>query len=94
MTSVGYGGVITSTLIGRSFALAATIVGAFLLSLAIAIVIEWFVLEEKKVNAMNQMITDKKAVVAVRTAFQYNVARAKRYRLLYDGNEQNEYIPT
>ena len=87
MTSVGYGGVITSTLIGRSFALASAIVGAFLLSLAIAIVIEWFVLEETKVNAMNQMIIDKKATVAVRTAFQYNVARAKRYCLLYDGNE-------
>ena len=55
MTSVGYGGVITSTLIGRAFALFATIVGAFLLSLAIAIVIEWFVLEDTKKEAINRM---------------------------------------
>ena len=81
MTSVGYGGVITSTYVGRGLALSAAIVGAFLLSLAIAIVIQWFVLEERKVNAINRMILDKKAAVAVRTAFQYNVAHAKRYRL-------------
>ena len=87
MTSVGYGGIIASTLVGRAFTLFATLVGAFLLSLAIAIVIEWFVLEENKLSAINQMVTDKKAAVAVRTAFQYNVARAKRYRLLYDTNE-------
>ena len=94
MTSVGYGGEVTSTVIGRLLALIGTIVGAFLLSLAIAIVIQWFVLEERKVSAINQMILDKKAAVAVRTAFQYNVARGKRYRLLYDGNELHEYVPT
>lgn len=81
MTSVGYGGVIASTQVGRALTLSGAIAGAFLLSLAIAIVIQWFVLEERKVNAINQMILDKKAAVTVRTAFQYNVARAKRYRL-------------
>lgn len=30
----------------------------------------------------------------MRTAFQYAVARNKRYRLLEDGNEENEYVPT
>jgi len=30
----------------------------------------------------------------VRTAFQYAVARNKRYRLLDNGNEEKEHIPT
>lgn len=43
---------------------------------------------------MSKIRTDKLAGVAVRTAFQYNVARAKRYRLLNDGNEEGEHIPS
>ena len=40
------------------------------------------------------MQRDRFAVTAVRTSFQYNMARAKRYRLLLDGNEENDHIPT
>ena len=47
MTSVGYGGIVTSTIIGRFFAIVSAIVGAFLLSLLVAIITDWFVMEER-----------------------------------------------
>ena len=40
------------------------------------------------------MQKDIQAARAVRTAFQYAIARNKRYRLLEDGNEENEHVPT
>ena len=40
------------------------------------------------------MSKDRFAVETVRTAFQYNTARSKRYRLLNNGNEENDHIPT
>ena len=47
MSSVGYGGIISTTPIGRAITLLTAIVGAFLLSLLIAIITEWFVMEEQ-----------------------------------------------
>ena len=47
MTSVGYGGIIASTQLGRFATLVSTVVGAFLLSLLVAIITEWFAMEER-----------------------------------------------
>ena len=94
MTSVGYGGIIASTPIGRSITICSTIVGAFLLSLLVAIITDWFVMEERQTKAIHRMEKDRNAAASVRAAIQYNLARAKRYRLLNDGNEENEHIPT
>ena len=94
MTTVGYGGVIATTPRGRQLALISVAVGAFLLSVLVAIITEWFILSEKQDNAITKIRTDKKAVRAVKAAFKFNVARGKRYRLLTDGNEEGEHIPT
>ena len=93
MTSVGYGGIIASTPLGRGVTLLTTIVGAFLLSLLVAIITEWFIMHEKQVDAIHTMTKDRCAVEAVRTAFQYSTARNKRYRLIENGNEENDHIP-
>jgi len=34
------------------------------------------------------------AAECVRTGFDYNLARSKRYRLISSGNEDNEHIPS
>lgn len=94
MSSVGYGGVIASTPVGRGITIVTAIIGAFLLSLLVAIITDWFVMDETKAEAISTMQKDRFAVAAVRTAFQYNVARAKRYKLLLGGNEDNDHIPT
>ena len=94
MSSVGYGGIIASTPIGRGVTVISIIVGAFLLSLLVAIITDWFVMEEHMSDAIGKMQKDMFAVESVRKAFQYNCARAKRYRLMASGNEENEHIPT
>ena len=94
MTTVGYGGVIATTPRGRQLALCSVAIGAFLLSVLVAIITEWFILSENQDKAIAKITTNRKAGVALRTAFQYNVARAKRYRLLTDGNEEGEHVPT
>ena len=40
------------------------------------------------------MAKDRNAASSVRAALQYNIARSRRYRLLNNGNEDNEHIPT
>ena len=79
---------------GRFFTIITAIVGAFLLSLLVAIITEWFNMEERQSEAISSMQKDIWAARAVRTAFQFAVARNKRYRLLEDGNEEKEYVPT
>lgn len=46
MTSVGYGGIIATTPLGRFVTIIITIVGAFLLSLLVAIITDWFIIGE------------------------------------------------
>ena len=46
MSSVGYGGIIASTPIGRGLTIFTSIIGAFLLSLLVAIITDWFVMSE------------------------------------------------
>ena len=48
MSSVGYGSIIASTPIGRTLGVFAALVGAFLLSLLVAIISDWFQLEDHK----------------------------------------------
>lgn len=48
MTSVGYGGIIASTRIGRWMTILSSLVGAFILSLLVAIITDWFIMEEKQ----------------------------------------------
>lgn len=94
MSTVGYGGIIASTPIGRGITVIAIVIGAFLLSLLVAIITDWFVMEEKQSEAIDKMQIDVLAGESVRRAFAYNIARAKRYRLMESGNETNEYIPS
>ena len=94
MTSVGYGGIISTTPIGRGITLVVAISGAFLLSLLVAIITNWFEMEEQKTEAISKMQRDRFAGECVRIGFQYNIARSKRYRLISSGNEDEEHIPT
>ena len=55
MSSVGYGGVIASTPVGRGITLFTTLVGAFLLSLLVAIITDWFIMSERKAEAIGKM---------------------------------------
>ena len=94
MTTVGYGNIYATTPIGRFFAIVAVIVGAFLLSLMVAIITSWFNMDEKRTVAINKMERDRFSAECVRICLQYNIARSKRYRLLSSGNEDNEHIAT
>ena len=69
MTSVGYGGIIASTPLGRGVTIITTITGAFLLSLLVAIITEWFIMSEKQTDAIGQMRKEGIAVETVRRAF-------------------------
>ena len=72
------------------------IVGAFLLSLLVAIITDWFALKPLETEAIHITQADKKAATLVRLAFEYNVARSKRYRSLLgeqDGAPE-DHIPT
>jgi len=59
MTTVGYGNIYATTPIGRGFAIVAVIVGAFLLSLMVAIITSWFNMDEKRTVAINKMERDR-----------------------------------
>ena len=47
MSSVGYGGIIASTPLGRLTTIVIALVGAFLLSLLVAIITDWFTMPER-----------------------------------------------
>ena len=69
MSSVGYGGIIATTPGGRFNSLLIALIGAFLLSLLVALTTEWFIMEERQTRAINKMSKDRFAVESVRTAF-------------------------
>lgn len=69
MTSVGYGNIIATTPLGRFVTIITAFVGAFLLSLLVAIITEWFNMEERQTEAITSMQKDIQAARAVRTAF-------------------------
>ena len=69
MTSVGYGGIIASTPIGRFFAIVSALVGAFLLSLLVAIITDWFIMVENQQSAIHRMSKDSAAGNTVKSAF-------------------------
>ena len=94
MSSVGYGGIIATTPLGRGTTILIAIVGAFLLSLLVAIITDWFIMEEKQTDAIEKMEKDSCAVDFVKCGLKYNAARSRRYRLLSQGNEDNEYVPS
>ena len=81
MSSVGYGDIIACTPIGRFLAMTSVVVGAFLLSLMVTLTTSWFNIDDQSVGAVDKMQKDSLAVDTIRTALQYNVARAKRSRL-------------
>ena len=58
MSSVGYGNLIATTWYGRFSTMVIIIIGAFLLSLLVAIITDWFILEDRKVEAINRMESD------------------------------------
>ena len=51
-------------------------------------------MEERQEKAIDKMQLDQFAVHAVRCGLQYNAARAKRYRMLREGIEDGQHIPT
>jgi len=55
MTSVGYGGIFATTPLGRFMSIITAFVGAFLLSLLVAIITEWFIMEERQGDAIKSM---------------------------------------
>ena len=69
MSSVGYGGIIATTPVGRGITIVTSIVGAFLLSLLVAIITDWFMMSERKAQAIGKMQTDRLAATAVRAGF-------------------------
>ena len=47
MSSVGYGGYTASTPVGRILTILTALVGAFLLSILVAIITDWFIMEDR-----------------------------------------------
>lgn len=94
MSSVGYGNLIATTFFGRLTTLVIIIIGAFLLSLLVAIITDIFTLDENKADALDKIRSDQLAVNLVVKAFKYNTERSKRYRLLRDGNVNDEHVPS
>ena len=94
MSSVGYGNIISTTPLGRFVTIIIAIVGAFLLSLLVAIITDWFVMAESQTDAIEKMEKDKCAVDFVKCGLRFNAVRKRRYRLLDSGNEDGEYVPS
>ena len=94
MTSVGYGDIYAVTPVGRIVTLIATILGAMYLSMMVALITEWLVLEEKQALGMHKVKDQEKCGRSIVAALKYNAARQKRYRLLTNGEENDEYCPT
>jgi len=94
MSSVGYGNIISTTPLGRFVTIIIAISGAFLLSLLVAIITDWFVMAESQTDAIEKMEKDKCAVDFVKCGLRFNAARKRRYRLLESGNEDGEYVPS
>ena len=94
MTSVGYGDIVAVTPVGRVVTLIATILGALYLAMMVALITEWLILEEKQALGMHKVKDQDKCGRSIVAALKYNAARKKRYRLMQQGNEYDEYIPT
>lgn len=74
MSGVGYGDMIATTPIGRFISICCVILGAFLLSLMVAITTAWFRMDSLQMDAIHKMQKDKLAVECIRTSLQYNLA--------------------
>ena len=94
MSSVGYGGYTASTPMGRGMTILTALIGAFLLAILVAIITDLFLMTDRQTEAIGKMSKDRFAGECLKTAFAYNITRQKRYRLLRDGNENNDHIPT
>jgi hypothetical protein len=64
-----------------------------MLSLLVAVISEWFLLEEGKLTALFAVGENKLAARAVTRALKYNVMRRKRYRMLEDG-DRTDHVPS
>lgn len=80
MLTVGYGNIVASTPLGRTFILFAIIVGSFLLALLVGLIMDWFDLTEEKIKALHEISERSFAVKSITAALQYNVAKQKRLR--------------
>ena len=68
MSSVGYGGMYPSTSWGRAIIIISTLVGAFILSILIAILHDWIELEDNKKEALVTVTKRRKAVIVIKFA--------------------------
>ena len=59
-----------------------------------ALISDWFTMDENQTSAIRKMEHDGAAIEFVRAGMRLNVARTKRYKLLENGNEDGEHIPT
>lgn len=82
MTTVGYGNIVASTPVGRALAITAIIVGAFLLSLLVGLILAWFELESDKEDAITTIEESFLAVKLVRAGLTLNIALKKRKRFV------------
>jgi hypothetical protein len=89
MTSVGYGDIVATTHMGRGFAIAAIINGAFLLALLVGLISSWFKLDDTKQTTIKNIEMQNLAILSVRASLEYNIAFQKRKRYLR--KEQKDY---
>jgi hypothetical protein len=80
MTTVGYGNIVATTPYGRVSVVCAIIVGSFLLSQQVGLLINLITLKDNEENTINQIEDHLIALKCVRATLQYNAARCKRTR--------------
>ena len=89
MSSVGYGGMFPSTTWGRAIIITCALVGAFILSILVAILFDWIELEDNKKEALITVTKRMKAIKVIKFALQLNVLIKKRSNYLIDGSEES-----
>ena len=95
MSTVGYGGIVASTVPGRIIAIICILFGAFILSLIVGVIATGFELEDNQAESIVSITEKKSAIKAVVAAMRYNAKRNIRYRLkeeseFNDGDVNNE----
>jgi hypothetical protein len=102
MSTVGYGGIVASTVPGRIIAIICILFGAFILSLIVSVIATGFELGDDQAESIVTITEKKSAIKAVIASLRYNAKRNIRYRLkdeaeFNDGDLQSDmslYCPT
>ena len=94
MLSAGYGDMIPATPLGRVACIITLISGTVIVALMIALVADAYQMDEVKITATAEIQEKQLAVKAVRSALEMNVMRQKRIRMLNNGEEDSEFLPS